>query len=263
MSDNKPQIRFDNGAGYERYMGVWSRLVGTAFLDWLAPAPHLRWLDVGCGNGAFTRMLAERCQCASLDGIDPSGRMLEFARTVDVLQGARLREGSAMELPYAANSFDAAVMPLVIFFVPEPAVGVQEMTRVVAPGGLVSAYGWDMEGGFPYRHVREELIDMGFATPEPPSRDASRPDVMQGLWQGAELSDIASRVFTVQRTFTDFDDYWTTVTGGPSVSASLRELSAADLARLQQRLRERLAPDAQGRIVYESRANAIKGRVPA
>ena len=263
MSENKPEIRFDNGAGYERYMGVWSRLVGTAFLDWLAPAPQLRWLDVGCGNGAFTRMLAERCQPASLDGIDPSERMLEFARTVDVLQKARLQQGSAMQLPYAANSFDAAVMPLVIFFVPDPAVGVKEMARVVAPGGMVTAYGWDMDGGFPYRHVREELIDMGFATPEPPSRDASRPDVMQRLWQGAGLADIASKVFSVQRTFTDFDDYWTTVIGGPSVSASLRELSDADLTRLQQRLRERLPPDAQGRITYESRANAIKGRAAA
>jgi hypothetical protein len=29
------QIRFDDGAAYERYMGVWSRLAGDVFLDWL------------------------------------------------------------------------------------------------------------------------------------------------------------------------------------------------------------------------------------
>jgi hypothetical protein len=87
--------------------------------------------------------------------------------------------------------------------------------------------------------------------------------VMRGLWQSAGLTDIESRVFTVQRTFADFDDYWTTVLGGPSTSAGLRELEPEDIAHVQARLRARLPPDAQGRITYDARANAIKGRVPA
>src|SRR5215218_4461505 len=65
-------IRFDDGAAYERYMGKWSQLAGETFLDWLAPNSGLRWLDVGCGNGAFTEMLVERCAPASVHGIDPS-----------------------------------------------------------------------------------------------------------------------------------------------------------------------------------------------
>ncbi len=56
-----------------------------------------------------------------------------------------------MALPFADGAFDAAVMALVIFFVPEPARGVAEMARVVASGGIVCAYAWDMPGGgFPY-----------------------------------------------------------------------------------------------------------------
>ena len=57
MSD---QILFNDGAAYERYMGKWSQLVGDAFLDWLAPKFGLRWLDVGCGNGAFTELVVGR-----------------------------------------------------------------------------------------------------------------------------------------------------------------------------------------------------------
>ena len=53
------QIRYDDGAGYERYMGSWSRLAGEVFLDWLAPRPGLRWIDIGCGNGAFTELLVQ------------------------------------------------------------------------------------------------------------------------------------------------------------------------------------------------------------
>jgi SAM-dependent methyltransferase len=260
----KSEIRFDNGAAYERYMGRWSQLVGDAFLDWLEPRPRLRWLDVGCGNGAFTRMLATRCAPASLDGIDPAESMLAFARAVPELNNACFRQGDAMALPYPDGSFDAAVMPLVIFFVPDPAKGVAEMARVTATGGIVTAYGWDMvSGGFPYSAVRDELCDMGFDTPEPPSRDASRPEVLQGLWEAAGLTAIESRVFTVERTFANFDDYWATVLGGPSTSATLRALPADDIAHLQERLRKRLSADAAGRITYGARANAIKGRVPA
>ena len=129
-------IRFTNGAAYERYMGVWSRLAGETFLAWLAPATRLRWLDVGCGNGAFTEMLFERCAPASAEGIDPSGEQLAFARERLASQAAAFRSGDAMALPYGQDSFDAAVMPLVIFFVPEPSRGVAEMARVVHPGGV-------------------------------------------------------------------------------------------------------------------------------
>ncbi len=45
-------IQFKDGSGYESYMGIWSGLVGTAFLDWIHPKPGLRWVDIGCGNGA-------------------------------------------------------------------------------------------------------------------------------------------------------------------------------------------------------------------
>ena len=55
-----------------------------------------------------------------------------------------------MALPFDADRFDAAVMALVIFFVPEPAKGVSEMMRVVRSGGLVAAYVWDvLDGGSP------------------------------------------------------------------------------------------------------------------
>ena len=66
------QIRFDDGAAYERMMGTWSRLAGEIFLDWLAPRSGLRWIDIGCGNGAFTELLVERCAPAEVQGIDPS-----------------------------------------------------------------------------------------------------------------------------------------------------------------------------------------------
>jgi SAM-dependent methyltransferase len=258
------QIRFDDGAAYERYMGEWSRLAGETFLDWLAPESGLRWLDVGCGNGAFTEMLVGRCAPASAEGVDPSEGQLAFARTRPAARVARFRRGDAMALPFPDDAFDAAVMPLVIFFVPDPAKGVAEMARVVCPGGSVAAYAWDMEGGgFPYEALRVEMRGLGVAVPEPPSPEASRIDVMRDLWDGAGLDSVETREVDVRRTFADFDDYWATVLGGPSVGPGLASMKPGDVELLKERLRARMPADAAGRITCAARANAVKGRVPS
>jgi ubiquinone/menaquinone biosynthesis C-methylase UbiE len=258
------EIRFEDGAGYEQYMGRWSQLTGEAFLDWLAPAPGLRWLDVGCGNGAFTEMIVERCAPRSVQGIDPSEAQLAFARTRPAARIAEFRQGDAMAPPFADDSFDAAVMPLVIFFVPEPAQGVAEMARVVAAGGAVAAYAWDLDGGgFPYEAVRGEMRAMGLPVPEPPRPEASRIEVLQTLWNGAGLEAIETRAITVQRTWADFDDYWATVLMAPSVGGRLRAMAGEERATLQDRVRARLPADSAGRITCEGRANAVKGRVRA
>lgn len=257
------QIRFDDGAAYERYMGEWSRLAGETFLDWLAPQTGLRWLDVGCGNGAFTEMIVERCAPASVHGIDPSDGQLAFARTRPAARVAQFRQGDAMALPFPDDTFDVAVMPLVIFFVPEPSKGVAEMARVVAPGGIVAAYAWDMEGGgFPYQALHDEMRELGVAVPTPPNPDASRMDALRDLWSGAGLESVETREIDVRRTFADFEDYWTTVLGGPSVGPQLAAMTPDELALLKSRMRALLPSDADGRITYGARANAVKGRVP-
>ncbi|HEX4792368.1 MAG TPA: class I SAM-dependent methyltransferase [Humisphaera sp.] len=256
------EIRFDDGAAYERYMGKWSQLVGELFLDWLAPKRGLRWLDIGCGNGAFTEMLIQRCAPASVDGIDPSEAQLAYARSRPALRAAQFRMGDAMALPFPDETFDTAVMPLVIFFVPEPAKGVAEMARVVRPGGIIAAYAWDMPGGgFPYDALWNELRAMDAAVPMPPSPDASRIDAMRDLWTGAGLAGVETRELTVQRTFADFDDYWTTILGGPSVGPTIAAMAPESLAHLKARMRDRLATDSAGRITYSARANAVKGSV--
>jgi SAM-dependent methyltransferase len=257
------QIRFDDGAAYERYMGEWSRLAGETFLDWLAPKAGLRWLDVGCGNGAFTEMLVERCAPASVHGIDPSEGQLAYACTRPAARVAQFRQGDAMALPFPDDTFDAAVMPLVIFFVPDPARGVAEMARVVSTGGVVTAYAWDMEGGgFPYQALHDEMRGLGVAVPTPPNPDASRIDAMRDLWTGAGLESVETREINVRRTFEGFDDYWKTVLGGPSVGRQLTAMASAELTLLKARMRARLPADAAGRITYSAQANAIRGRVP-
>jgi SAM-dependent methyltransferase len=259
------QIRFDDGASYEEFMGKWSRLAGDVFLDWLAPVPGLRWLDIGCGNGAFTDMLVERCAPATVDGIDPSEEQLAYARA-HAPAGASVsyRVGDAMRLPYGDGVFDAALMALVIFFVPDPAQGVAEMARVVRPGGSVSTYAWDMLGaGFPYAPMNEEMEALGVPRIRPPSPEASRLESLRALWAGAGLVDVETRVITIERSFADFATFWRIVQTGPRIAPLIAKMSREDLARLEARMRERLPPDREGRVTYAATANAIKGVRPA
>ena len=130
-----PAISFEDGAVYEQGMGRWSALAGEIFLDWLAPPAGLRWLDVGCGSGAFTELLVQRCAPSETHGVDPSEAQLVFARSRPGARSVTFQSGDAMALPFPDDRFDSAVMALVIFFVPEPAKGVAEMLRVVRPGG--------------------------------------------------------------------------------------------------------------------------------
>ena len=212
---NAPQIRFDDGAAYERMMGVWSRFAGEIFLDWVAPAAGLHWVDVGCGNGAFTELLIKRCAPAMIDGVEPSEGQLDYARKrLDVGQ-ARFHRGDAMTLPFPDRTFDAAVMALVIFFVPEPARGVAEMVRVVRPGGLVSAYAWDiLGGGFTQEPIQAEMRAIGLQPPRPPRADASRIEALRGLWTDAGLVDVETREIPVTRIFNDFEEFWTSNLSG-------------------------------------------------
>lgn len=256
-----PTITFNNGATYERYMGLWSQRAGEKFLDWLQPQPQQHWLDIGCGNGAFTELLVARCTPSAIDGLDPSAEQLAFAAQRPALKAAHWHQGDAMALPLDNASVDAAVMPLVIFFVPDPAKGVAEMVRVTRPGGSVSAYAWDMPGGgFPYFPLQLTLREMGAVVAAPPSPDASKIDELERLWREAGLVDVETTAITVQREFKDFDDYWETVLGGPSVVATLATLTPDRIGELQEKVRARLSTSTDGRILASGRAHAVKGR---
>jgi ubiquinone/menaquinone biosynthesis C-methylase UbiE len=259
-----PDALFTDGAAYERLMGRWSRLVGETFIDWLDVPPGLRWLDVGCGNGAFTELVIERRAPAAAVAVDPSDEQLAYARSRPGARTAQFHQGDAQALRFTDGAFDIAAMALVISFLPDPARAIAEMTRVVRPGGVVATYMWDFDGrGVPVTPIYEALQALGTPTPLP-NTVAARRDVMQDLFEKAGLEAVETRVIRIPTVFANFDDFWDSnaVPVGPQ-GKHIAGMSSAERDRLRAHLRERVPVAPDGRIVYESVANAAKGRVPA
>src|SRR5580692_5388558 len=104
----EPGQMFSDGKTYERMMGRWSKLAGRIFLDWLDPPKDLNWIEVGCGNGAFTEELIARCAPRAVSAVDPSPGQLDFARTRPAAKLAQFSLGDAQALPFPDRSFAAA-----------------------------------------------------------------------------------------------------------------------------------------------------------
>lgn len=117
-----------------------AQLFGPAFLAVLRP--HLpahveRALDMGCGEGAFTRVLAQELgPGASVSGIDLDPAMVRAACAAG---GAEFRQGDAAALPHPAASFDLVTTHTALAVMREPRAAVLEALRVLRPGGVLLA----------------------------------------------------------------------------------------------------------------------------
>ncbi len=96
-------------------------------------------LDVGCGGGRTLQRLLKRSKGAVVHGIDISDESVAKAKKVNAgLLDARVfvRQGSAAELPYADGTFDLVTAVETVYFWPSLPRCLQEMKRVLKPGGL-------------------------------------------------------------------------------------------------------------------------------
>jgi ubiquinone/menaquinone biosynthesis C-methylase UbiE len=254
-------IRFDDGASYEIMMGRWSMLAGEQFLHWLGAPAGKRWVDVGCGNGAFTELMVQRCAPLDVQAFDPAPAQLDYARKR--LPGGspvQWAPGDAMRLPLADASVDVAVMALVLFFVPEPAIGVAEMCRVVCSGGLVAAYHWDMLArGFPLADIGIEMLKVGISPRMPPSVNVSTIEASCALWTNAGLKNVRTTQIAVQRKFASFDDYWNSAATSNALRPMFDDIPASQIATLKASVQLRLPSADDGSITVNARANAICG----
>lgn len=110
----------------------------------LGGARHV--LDVGCGPGAVTRMIADRLgPNGHVTGVDIDLEMIERAAARPHPR-ASFRLGG-FDTPPPAAGFDAAIGRRVLMYVPDPAAALEALARSVRPGGIVAfhEHAWDEE----------------------------------------------------------------------------------------------------------------------
>ena len=120
-------------------MGVWTKIVGDRFLTWLQPNTSKHWIDIGCGNGASTEQILEKCSPSIINALDPSEDPIKFAKSRKLTKLTNFSIGDAEALAALDEKCDYAVMVSVLFFLPNPERGVSEMVRVCRSGGQVAA----------------------------------------------------------------------------------------------------------------------------
>ena len=255
-------IVYNDGSAYEKMMGVWSQLLGTQFIEWLNPKDGQRWIDIGCGTGAFTAQIAELCSPSKLLGIEPSEAQIEFARKRSITQQATFQIGDATALACESSSFDVATMALVLFFLPDPVLGMAEMKRVVKSEGTLAAYVWDIPSeGLPIDPIHAEFRKRGIDYPLPPNSDVSNIDKLKILWTEAGLRSLECKQIKVSRSFKNFEEFWNINASVQAVTTVLDELSPQTVIEIRSNVERELDYDSNGSVVVHGHANAIKGIV--
>lgn len=258
---------FAASAGYERFMGRWSRLLATEYVVFAGVRDGDRVLDVGTGTGSFGSTVEARMPSSRIVGIDPSAGFIAAAQKNARSDRARYEVGDAQAIQFKDASFDNTAALLVMNFVPDHNKAIAEMRRVTRPGGVVSACVWDYnEGMQSLRFFWDEAVALDPAIEPRDERHMklSRQGQLADLWKKAGLIGVQEKPLTINQTFSSFDDYWGPFTKGAGPGgAHVVSLPEDRRQQLEARLRKRVLGDRQdGAFSLKAKAWCVRGEVP-
>jgi len=253
---------WESSSPYELFMGRWSRLAAELFIEQFDWQRQQDWLDVGCGTGAMSRVVLERCEAKNLIGVDPSAEFVGHAQKYLGSERAQFSLGDAEALDQETQSIDRCVSAFVLNFVPDTSKSLMEMKRVLRPEGRIGILLWDYAAGMGMlRKFWDAAIEIQPAAQEldegvrfPICREGALAELCEELG----FQDVQSRALDIECNFESFDDYWTPFEGkvGPAPSF-MESLKADESEALKEKLRESLAIEADGSIRLISRAWAV------
>lgn len=242
---------------YGAFMGRYSEPLAVKFAALLQVHRGQRVLDVGCGPGALTAVLAEQLGPEAVSAVEPSTSFVSAARAR--LPEVDIREGSAERLPFPDNGFDLALAQLVVHFMSDPEAGIREMARVTVPGGVVSACVWDHAGGLgPLSVFWRAVRDLDPAAQDESELPGAADGGLVDIFGRAGLGAITQTTLTVTATFADFDEWWYPLTLGVGPAGGyLAGLGSAQRSRLRSHCAELLPT---GPVIVPATAWTALGR---
>ncbi len=255
---------WNDAAGYEAYVGHWSRAVAPRFLACLALPGGLRWLDVACGTGALTSAIAAECDPAYVVGLDSSTEYLcsAHAHCRDPRVHFVAGDANASSLPSA--SFDAAISGLALNFLDFDRA-LSEQRRVLRPGGAVAAYVWDYAGEYEFARRFWDAalsIDSRAAAYDPGNKATiCREQNLKQAFLIAGIADVETCVLDGWGEFPSREAYWHAFDGRQGSTFEYLSLLTSD-QRLELKASLLAALPALGPVKLKIRALAVKGVEP-
>ncbi|MGE3542207.1 MAG: class I SAM-dependent methyltransferase [Candidatus Tectimicrobiota bacterium] len=147
----------------ERYtMAAFGNAWAAMLVELAAPAEGERVLDVACGTGVVARYVAPLVgPTGSVVGLDLNAEMLTLARAMPQQEGVPMvwREGNATALPFPAASFDLVCCQQGVQYFPDRPAALQEMHRVLVPGGRLALGVWRGLAHQPFYAVLAEALE--------------------------------------------------------------------------------------------------------
>ncbi len=246
---------------YARFMGRYASPLGGVFLAWLGGPTTGQALDVGCGPGALTQLLAKSLGGPNVSAVDPSESFVDAIRTG--LPEVAVERAPAEHLPYPDQSFDWVLAQLVVQFMSDPVQGLAEMARVARPGGVVAATVWDhtRSGGGPLTPFwrAAQAMDPGVEDESTvvgvPEGDLAR------LFAEAGMANPEASVLSVTVTHDTFEDWWAPYTLGVGPAGDyVAKLDPDRRDELRERCRASLPP---APFALEAKAWAVSWHKPS
>lgn len=266
MSSQADHDAWSAGQNYEQYMGRWSRIVASGFLDWLDAPEGADWLEVGCGTGALTSAILRECAPNSILATDASEDFIAHARGTIGDPRASFRSADARQLPAEDSSVDIVTSALVLNFVPDRPAALKEMQRVLRPGGLLSFYVWDYPGGGigfidAFWKAAASLDPMAADLDEGTRFPFCTAEGLAGLCAQAGIDAPAIAPIEITTEFPGFEAFWRpfTLGAGPAPGYCM-SLPEDRREALKSRLSETLGTVGPLRLI--ARAWAVKSAVP-
>jgi len=252
------------GATYEDFMGRWSRLLAPRFVSWLSVRPTANWLDVGCGTGALADAICTGANPASVVACDPSEPFIEYARRRQVGRRVWFVVAGVGQLPTRPGGFDSVASLLALNFLPKPEAAIDEMRRIAAVNGLVSACVWDYPDRMEllrYFWDSARAVDPSAAELDEGRRfPICRPDALESLFREAGLADVVSDSIDIPTRFSTFAELWKPFLGGTGPAPSyVASRDASQRAALAKRLERSLPREPDGAISLVARAWVVRG----
>jgi len=256
---------WQSGDPYEYYMGRWSKLIASKFIEWISAKPDQNWLDVGCGSGALSEAIVNKTEPAMVVAIDQSAGFVTAAQR-RLGDKVMCKVDNALSLSFTNEKFDVSVSGLVLNFLPDPKQALSEMRRVTQYGGTVAAYIWNYAGKMEFLHhfwdAAAELNPEAATLHEAQRFVHCNPDFLVHNFKNAGITKVETTSLEIVTRFRDFDDYWNPFLGGQGPAPTyVSTLSESDKVRLKDKLRHRLASSEDGSISLIARAWACKGKI--